>query len=114
MLSSASVTISDTALTKAIALRQELGHPQDWGVRVAVNGGGCSGFMYDIEFCAPGGLEGDRQVEYEGLTLYIDRKSYLFLIGTELGWEENFMKKGFVFNNPNVTATCGCGESIKF
>ena len=52
------------------------------------------------------------QVSVSGL--YIDRKSYLFLIGLEVDWEETFMKTGFVFRNPNVSAACGCGESVAF
>lgn len=110
----ADVQITDLALTRAKELRAREGHPDDWGVRVAVQGGGCSGFMYDIGFCAAGGQEGDRVAEFDGLQLYIDRKSYLFLIGVSLDWEESFMKTGFVFKNPNVSAACGCGESVAF
>jgi iron-sulfur cluster assembly protein len=110
----ADVRITDLALERAKGLRATEGNPDDWGIRLAVDGGGCSGFMYDISFCPPGGQEGDRVAQFDGLDLYIDRKSYLFLIGIELGWEETFMKTGFVFKNPNVTAACGCGESVAF
>ena len=102
------------ALERAKALRDSEGHPGEWGVRLAVEGGGCSGFKYDISFCAPGGQTGDRLAEFDGLNLYVDRMSYLFLIGIELDWEETFMKTGFVFKNPNVSAACGCGESVAF
>ena len=110
----ADVHITELAVDRAKTLRASEGRPDDWGIRVAVRGGGCSGFMYDTAFCAPGGEEGDRVVRADGLDLYIDRKSYLFLIGLEVDWEETFMKTGFVFRNPNVSAACGCGESVAF
>ena len=77
-------------------------------------GGGCSGQLYDIDFCAAGGREGDRCYEFDGLTLYVDRMSYVFLIGTVVDWESSFIKTGFTLRNPNVTAACGCGESVAF
>lgn len=110
----ADLRITPLALSQALELRRAEGRPTDWGVRVAVKGGGCSGYMYDIGFCPPGGQAGDRVARFDGLDVFIDRSSYLFLIGTELDWEETFMKRGFVFRNPNVTAACGCGESVKF
>ena len=84
MLGSSGVAITELALQRAQELRGELGHPEDWGLRVAGKGGGCSGFMYDTACCAPGGEEGDRVVRADGRDLYIDRKSYLFLIGLEV------------------------------
>ena len=108
------VSMSDEALAQAKGLRARLGKPDDWGLRIAVKGGGCSGQLYDIDFCAAGGREGDRCYEFDGLTLYVDRMSYVFLIGTVVDWESSFIKTGFTLRNPNVTAACGCGESVAF
>ena len=81
---------------------------------VSVLGGGCSGFMYDLDFCQPGGEDGDRAFDFDGISLYCDRKSYLFVIGTRLDWEDSLQSTGFVFKNPNETGACGCGESVLF
>ena len=110
----ADLKMTDLALERVKALRATEGHPDDWGLRLAVEGGGCSGFKYDIGFCAAGGQPGDRVAAFDGMNLYVERMSYLFLIGLQLDWEETFMKTGFVFKNPNVTAACGCGESVAF
>jgi iron-sulfur cluster assembly protein len=109
-----SISVSSAAVDQARRLRAAEGHPDDWGIRVAITSGGCSGYKYDIGFCPPGGQEGDRPFEVDGITLYVEHKSYLFLIGTEMAWESTLMKTGFVFRNPNVTAACGCGESVTF
>jgi iron-sulfur cluster assembly protein len=108
------LTISDEALEQAMALRNKLNKPEDWGIRISVRGGGCSGFMYDLDFCQPGGEDGDRAFDFDGISLYCDRKSYLFVIGTRLDWEDSLQSTGFVFKNPNETGACGCGESVLF
>ena len=84
------------------------------GLRVGVRGGGCSGFMYEIEFIEPPPEKTHRLFEYEGISLACDKKSYLFLIGTEIDWEETLMSTGFKFNTPTATGKCGCGESVAF
>ncbi len=84
----------------------------DAGVlRVAVKGGGCSGLTYvlDIKETAE---ETDKVVEQNGVTLAVDRKSYVFLAGTELDYSGGLNGKGFVFNNPNAKKACGCGTSF--
>ena len=81
------------------------------GLRVGVRGGGCSGFSYFLEFAAEP-QEGDRELESHGVPLFIDKKSYLYLMGTEINYEDSLSGKGFRFNNPNARRTCGCGESF--
>lgn len=81
-------------------------------LRVAVRGGGCSGLQYHLDFVeAP--KEGDRTYDFgEGVRVCVDKKSYLFLNGTELHFERSLLKTGFVFNNPLAQRSCSCGESF--
>ena len=110
-----SLTITECALTKAKEFRTKLNKPDDWGMCVSLRGGGCSGFMYDIDFIAPPDDPTEyKVVENEGMTLYCDKKSYIFLLGTEIDYEESMMSSGFRFNTPQATAKCGCGESVGF
>ena len=109
------ISTTDYALKKSVDLRRGQEHPEDWVLMIGVSGGGCSGFMYNLEFSqAPE----DRSLYYildlEDMSLYCDKKSYLFLSKTEIDYEESLMSSGFVFNNPLATRACGCGESIAF
>lgn len=83
------------------------------GLRLGVKSGGCAGFTYDMGY-ADKVDPLDEVVELEGATVYIDSKAVLYLLGTELDWEESKFSTGFVFNNPNETDRCGCGESFSF
>ena len=80
------------------------------GVRMAVKGGGCSGLSYVLDFDKE--REGDNIVEQGGVLFYMDRKSTIYLKGIQLDYREGLQGKGFVFQNPNATNTCGCGESF--
>ena len=80
------------------------------GVRMAVKGGGCSGMSYVLDFDKE--REGDNIVEQDGVLFYMDRKSTIYLKGIQLDYKEGLQGKGFVFQNPNATNTCGCGESF--
>ena len=80
------------------------------GVRMAVKGGGCSGLSYVLDFDRI--REGDNIVEQGGIMFYMDRKSTIYLKGIELDFKEGLQGKGFVFQNPNASSTCGCGESF--
>jgi iron-sulfur cluster assembly protein len=81
------------------------------GLRVAVRGGGCSGLAYAIEW-AETPRERDKVFEKDGVRVFVDPKSYLYLMGSELRYEESLMASGFKLENPNVKASCGCGESF--
>ena len=82
------------------------------GIRVGVRGGGCSGLTYNLDL-EKEEQEGDKVFDGpSGIKLYVDKKSYLFLVGTVLDWSGGLNGKGFEFTNPNATATCGCGESF--
>ena len=81
------------------------------GLRVGVRGGGCSGFTYFLEF-AEAANKGDKELDSHGVTLFVDPKSYLYLMGTEVDYVDNLGASGFKFTNPNARRTCGCGESF--
>jgi iron-sulfur cluster assembly protein len=81
------------------------------GVRVGVKNGGCAGMSYTMEY-AQDVHPHDEVVQDKGVTLLIDPKAVLFLLGTEMDYKVDKLTSGFVFNNPNQTAACGCGESV--
>ena len=80
-------------------------------LRVSVKGGVCSGLTYDLDFDDTID-ESDQVSEDQGLKLVIDKKSLLYLLGTELDFSDGLNGKGFLFTNPNASRTCGCGESF--
>ncbi len=81
------------------------------GLRLGVRGGGCSGLAYFVE-PAQGERPGDRVLDIEGLKVYLDVKSQLFLAGTVVDWSDALLQSGFVFQNPNAKRSCSCGESF--
>ncbi len=82
------------------------------GIRVGVEGGGCSGFQYTLKLERTS-REGDDVVQVDGFQLLIDPQSMVYLDGTEIDYVETLQAAGFRFNNPNVTGSCGCGESFQ-
>ena len=80
------------------------------GLRVKVVGGGCSGLQYKVDFDSPKGS--DKVFEKDGARVLVDMKSLLYLTGTELDYKEELMQSGFIFQNPNVKKSCGCGASF--
>lgn len=106
------ITVTDTAKNKISSLLKKRQTPGHY-LRVFLQGGGCSGFKYQYDFIeAPD--EKDKIFEFEDIKICIDRKSYLFLNGLEIDYKEDLFNSGIVFNNPNATRSCGCGESISF
>ena len=103
------VTATDSALRELKKLIANEGG-EVTGVRMAVKGGGCSGMSYVIDFDKE--RESDNIVEQDGVRFYMDRKSTIYLKGIQLDFKEGLQGKGFVFQNPNATNTCGCGESF--
>ena len=81
------------------------------GIRAGVRGGGCSGFTYYLDFVS-GIEEADRELESYGVKIVVDRKSFLYLMGTEIDFVDELNNSGFKFSNPNAKRTCGCGESF--
>jgi iron-sulfur cluster assembly protein len=80
-------------------------------LRVGIRSGGCSGMSYFLDY-VPAPDATDKQFDHDGLKVCVDRKSYLFLNGTEIDWESSLVKQGFVFNNPSAKRSCSCGESF--
>ena len=105
------ITVSENAKNHAISLMKEENRPDGSFIRVGVEGGGCSGLSYKLEFDNIK-KEGDQEFEDKGIKIVVDRKSFLYLVGTELEYTGGLNGKGFVFNNPNANRTCGCGESF--
>lgn len=82
------------------------------GLRIGVKNGGCAGMEYTMEWAAEKGAF-DEVIDDQGVTVFIDPKAVLFLLGTEMDYKTEKLKAGFVFNNPNQTSACGCGESVQ-
>lgn len=106
------IKVSETAKKKVVELMTEDGYNAvtDY-VRVGVKSGGCSGLSYDLKF-DKAQADGDKVFEDNGVKIIIDKKSFLYLIGTTLEYSGGLNGTGFVFNNPNANRTCGCGESF--
>ncbi|QHI37944.1 Iron-sulfur cluster insertion protein ErpA [Kordia antarctica] len=106
------ITVSETARKKVVELMTDDGFDaiNDY-VRVGVKSGGCSGLSYDLTFDKSHAVE-DKIFEDNGVKIIVDKKSFLYLVGTTLEFSGGLNGKGFVFNNPNAQRTCGCGESF--
>ena len=105
------VTISELAAQKIKYFAKRDGIQNDFGIRVAVKGGGCSGLTYDLTITSDE-LPTDKIVEQHGIKVMVDKKSYIYLVGTELEFSDGLNGKGFMFVNPNAKKTCGCGTSF--
>jgi iron-sulfur cluster assembly protein len=104
------ITVSENAKKKVESLMAEDGISNGF-IRVGVEGGGCSGLSYKMDFDTELKPE-DKIFEDKGVKIVVDKKSLLYLIGTELDYSGGLNGKGFTFNNPNASRTCGCGESF--
>jgi iron-sulfur cluster assembly protein len=93
------------------ALAKEGISPQEGGLRLGVIGGGCSGLSYSIKFDTQP-RERDRIFEFDGVRVFIDPKSFIYLHGMTMDYEETLMRQGFTFTNPNSSRSCGCGSSF--
>ncbi len=104
------VKLTDTAVVKVREIL-DTQEPKPAGLRIAVVGGGCSGFSYSMAFeNTPNML--DKTYTYDGLKVFIDQASMLYLEGAEVDFVETLEGSGFKFNNPHVKSTCGCGSSF--
>lgn len=106
------IKVNETAKTKISQLMAEEGFniTNDY-VRVGVKSGGCSGLSYELNFDNKT-LDDDKIFEDNSVKIVVDKKSFLYLVGTVLEYSGGLNGKGFVFNNPNANRTCGCGESF--
>lgn len=104
------MTLTDAAVNR---VREIIGNRENaLGIRVGVKKGGCAGMEYTIDLVSEA-KAGDDLVEKEGARVYIAPEAVLFLLGTQMDFEVTTLRTGFVFNNPNQTSACGCGESVE-
>ena len=110
--SSRGLVVTEKALAKIkVAMAKEAISPEQGGLRVGVQGGGCSGLSYNIRFDSQP-QEHDRIFQFGEVRIFIDPKSFIYLHGMTLDYEESLMHQGFVFKNPNAQKSCGCGTSF--
>lgn len=106
------ITITKFADERIYELMKRSGSEEGF-LRISLKSGGCSGFSYNFDFTLKGSLD-DKIFEFERTKVCIDKKSYLFLNGMEIDYQEEVFKSGIILNNPNAKTSCGCGESISF
>ena len=106
-----SIGISDKASEKLRFFAKKEGLAEDFYVKVGVKGGGCSGLLYTLSIEKDVDLD-VKVVDHNGVRVFIDKKSYIFLAGMTLDFSDGLNGKGFVFQNPNATKSCGCGTSF--
>lgn len=105
------IKLTDKAAAKINELLAGNPEGEEQALRVAVRGGGCSGFQYALAFDAP--KEDDHRFEDKGVAVVVDKTSMQFVFGSEVDWVDGLQGAGFSVNNPNVTAACGCGSSFQ-
>ncbi|GHF12999.1 iron-binding protein IscA [Kordiimonas sediminis] len=103
------ITVTDTAAEHIRALLAK--NADAIGIRLGTSTHGCSGMGYTVDYVETPS-DDDELVETQGLKIYVDRKSLLFILGTEMDWENSMFSTGFKFTNPNEKGRCGCGESF--
>ena len=104
------VQISESALKQLRRIKVEQGLDDSHGLRIGVKGGGCSGFTYVLGFDVA--KEKDDLYELDGMKVLMEKAHGIYLIGMQIDWHEGLNNRGFTFNNPNASETCGCGTSF--
>lgn len=105
------IEVTEKAIKRISELKGQEGRTENSNIRVAVQGGGCSGLMYELKFDDEQ-KPTDEVFEDKGIKILVDKKSMLYLLGTQLDFSDGLNGKGFQFINPNASRTCGCGESF--
>lgn len=104
------VSITQGAASQLARIREEQKIPDSYGLRIGVKGGGCSGFSYLLGFDAKG--EEDDEFNIQGIRVFMQKSHAIYLLGMEIDWVDGLNNRGFSFNNPNASSTCGCGSSF--
>ncbi len=105
------IQLTERAAQEVKTIMEQQKFPGDTALRVGVRGGGCSGFNYVLDLVEKPAVD-DEVLDCHGVRLVCDPKSLLYLDGTTIDFRDEMMGRGFVFNNPNATSTCGCGNSF--
>jgi iron-sulfur cluster assembly protein len=104
------IQLTENAARRVREIIAQQGLAGTWGVRVGVKSGGCSGYSYTLDIDQP--VDNDRVFDSNGLSVFCDPKSYLFINGVEVDFSSDLLNGGFRFDNPNASRTCGCGTSF--
>ena len=104
------IQLTDGAIKQLQRIREQQNIPADHSLRVGVKGGGCSGFSYILGFDQA--KENDETFDIKGLPVLMQKSHAIYLLGIQIDWHEGLNNRGFTFNNPNATDTCGCGTSF--
>ena len=107
------VLLTEKAAKEVKRILEEQKFEPDTLLRVGVAGGGCAGFQYSLGFDKTYDAKIDKKYDYHGVTVVVDKKSDLHLDGTTVDFYEGLEKRGFTFDNPNATKSCGCGSSFQ-
>ena len=105
------LTLTDAAAARVRDIVAASAGPAE-GIRIGVKNGGCAGMEYTVDLVSEANAADDR-IELDGATVFVDPAATLFLLGTQMDYEVTKLRSGFVFNNPNQTSACGCGESVE-
>jgi len=106
----APIGLTSGAVKQLKLIRESQNVPAEFGLRIGVKGGGCSGFSYELGFDEK--KDNDDTYYIDGIEVYMQKAHGIYLIGMEIDWVEGLNNRGFSFNNPNATSTCGCGTSF--
>jgi iron-sulfur cluster assembly protein len=104
------ITLTENAIKEVRKIISEKELSAEFGLRVGVNGGGCSGMSYALGFDKK--QENDQEFDIDGVRVFMNKSHGLYLIGMEVDFQDGLNARGFVFNNPNASTTCGCGSSF--
>jgi iron-sulfur cluster assembly protein len=105
------IKVTETAAKKVRYFAAKQGMTEQFGIKVGVKGGGCSGLVYTLSVEKEAGPD-DKVIEDHGVRIFVPKRSYVFLAGTVLDFSDGLNGKGFVFQNPNAKSSCGCGNSF--
>jgi iron-sulfur cluster assembly protein len=105
------IKVTEKAVKEIKRIMTENNLPENFALRVGIKGGGCSGLSYNLAFDS-NSRPGDKIIESGGIKIFVDGKSFFYLSGTELDFSDGLNGRGFIFNNPNASKTCGCGSSF--
>jgi len=106
----APVTFTETAKKELLKLRNQQEIGDDFGLRVGVEGGGCSGMSYLLGFDQM--KDGDQEFNIDGIRTFMNKAHQMYLLGMQVDWQDGLNSRGFTFSNPNAESTCGCGTSF--